>query len=44
MNRAALILGEYGIKITEQELVSIIEAAVNEFNNNFNKEDYASKH
>lgn len=35
MARASAILEEYGIKITEEELVSIIEAAVNEFNNAF---------
>ena len=41
MGRASLILAEYGIKISEYELVSIIEAAVNEFNNSFHKEEAA---
>lgn len=44
MKRASLILADYGIQISEQELVSIIEAAVNEFNNSFNKDDYAAQH
>ena len=44
MKRASLILADYGIQITDQELISIIEAAVNEFNNSFNKDDYAAKH
>ena len=35
MSRASEILEGYGITITEEELVSIIEAAVNEFNNAF---------
>ena len=39
MKRASLILADYGIQISEQELVSIIEAAVNEFNNSFNKDE-----
>lgn len=39
MGRASRILAEeYGIQISEYELVSMIEAAVNEFNNNFHKE------
>lgn len=38
MTRASEILErEYGISISEEELVSLIEAAVNEFNNTFNK-------
>ena len=42
MKRASDILaGQYGIIIESQELVSIIEAAVNEFNNSFNKEEVA---
>lgn len=44
MKRASLILADYGIQITDQELISIIEAAVNEFNNSFNKDDYAAQH
>lgn len=38
MQRASIILEGYGITITEYELVSMLEAAVNEFNNAFNKE------
>ena len=34
MQKASEILATYGITITETELVAIIEAAVNEFNNN----------
>jgi hypothetical protein len=37
MHRASQLLAEYGIDISEQELVTLIEAAVNEFNNTFNK-------
>ena len=44
MKRASLILADYGIQISDQELISIIEAAVNEFNNSFNKDDYAAQH
>ena len=39
MKRASEMLAEYGITITEYELVSLIEAAVNEFNNAFNSND-----
>ena len=39
MQRASLILKEYGIEISDQELISIIEAAVNEFNNSFDKNE-----
>ena len=35
--RASEILKEYGIEISQAELISLIEAAVNEFNNNFGK-------
>ena len=42
MGRASKILEEYGIHISEYELVSMIEAAVNEFNNNFAKDDTAA--
>lgn len=41
MGRAAKILAEYGISISEYELVSMIEAAVNEFNNSFRKTEAA---
>lgn len=39
MQRAVLILEEYGITISEHELVALIEAAVNEFNDNFSKDE-----
>ena len=39
MQRAVLILKEYGIDISENELVALLEAAVNEFNNTFHKDD-----
>lgn len=38
MQKASSILEEYGITITENELVALIESAVNEFNNSFAKE------
>ena len=38
MQRAAAILADYGIEASDYELVSLIEAAVNEFNNTFHKE------
>ncbi len=37
MKRASIILADYGISITDEELIAIIEAAVNEFNNSFRK-------
>lgn len=37
MARASELLQEYGITISEMELVTLIEAAVNEFNNVFAK-------
>ena len=37
MAQASEMLENYGITITEDELITMIEAAVNEFNNNFNK-------
>ncbi len=37
MKRASEILSTYGITITAEELVTMLEAAVNEFNNAFNK-------
>lgn len=35
MKKASELLEEYGITITETELVAMLEAAVNEFNNAF---------
>lgn len=35
MAKASELLAEYGITITETELVAMLEAAVNEFNNAF---------
>jgi len=43
MGRASKILAEYGIEISEYELVSMIEAAVNEFNNSFHKTEESKK-
>ena len=37
MKKASELLEGYGISITEDELVTMIEAAVNEFNGQFNK-------
>lgn len=37
MRRASEMLAEYGIDISKNELVSLLEAAVNEFNNAFHK-------
>lgn len=37
MKKASEILAGYGITISESELVAMIEAAVNEFNNAFSK-------
>ena len=37
MEKASEILEGYGIKISESELIAMIEAAVNEFNNAFKK-------
>ena len=37
MEKASEILAEYGIIISKGELIALIEAAVNEFNNAFNK-------
>ena len=37
MAKASEILEEYGITISELELVAMLEAAVNEFNNSFHK-------
>lgn len=44
MARAAAILKEYGIEISDTELVAMIEAAVNEFNNAFKKDTLIGKH
>ncbi len=38
MEQASNILAEYGIHISDDELIAILEAAVNEFNNAFTKE------
>ena len=38
MIRASEMLKEYGIEISDAELISMIEAAVNEFNNAFGKD------
>ena len=38
MEKASAILAEYGIKIGKEELIALIESAVNEFNNAFGKE------
>ncbi|MBQ3467821.1 MAG: hypothetical protein IJH21_05855 [Oscillospiraceae bacterium] len=37
MAKASEILAQYGIEISDDELIAMLEAAVNEFNNNFNK-------
>lgn len=37
MSRATFILKDYGIEIGDYELTSLIEAAVNEFNDTFHK-------
>lgn len=37
MQKASEILADYGIQITESELVALIEAAVNELNSAFEK-------
>ena len=39
MQRASAMLEEYGITISEYELVSMLEAAVKEFINSFNKDE-----
>lgn len=44
MKRASAILKEYGIEISDTELVAMIEAAVNEFNNSFGKNDAQGRH
>ena len=42
MGKASSILAGYGITISEEELIAMLEAAVNEFNNAFSK-DYVGK-
>ena len=37
MAKASEILAGYGIEISDEELITMLEAAVNEFNNNFHK-------
>lgn len=37
MKKASELLAGYGIEISDNELIAMIEAAVNEFNNCFNK-------
>lgn len=44
MAKTSEILQGYGITISESELVAMIEAAVNEFNNAFAKTDTIGKH
>ena len=39
MAKASEILAQYGITISQTELIAMIEAAVNEFNNSFGKDD-----
>lgn len=39
MEKASELLAEYGIAISEEELVTLLEAAVREFINSFNKEE-----
>lgn len=43
MAKASEILEQYGITITEDELVAMLEAAVNEFNNSFRKSGNSDK-
>ncbi len=37
MRKASVLLEGYGITISENELIAMLEAAVNEFNNSFSK-------
>jgi len=39
MQKASELLAGYGITITDEELIAMLEAAVNEFNNSFGKLD-----
>ena len=43
MAKASEILEQYGITITEDELVAMLEAAVNEFNNSFHNSGNSDK-
>lgn len=38
MAKASELLAGYGIEISDSELIAMLEAAVNEFNQNFNKQ------
>ncbi len=38
MEKASELLAGYGIEISDAELIAMLEAAVNEFNQNFNKQ------
>ena len=44
MKKASEILEEYGITISENELITMLEAAVNEFNDAFRKDVVFGKH
>lgn len=44
MTRASALLKEYGIEISDLELVSMLEAAVREFINSFSTDDAKGKH
>ena len=44
MGKASEILAGYGIDISETELVALLEAAVNEFNDAFRKNDAQGQH
>ncbi len=39
MIKASELLANYGIQISDEELIAMLEAAVNEFSDNFNKKD-----
>ena len=39
MAKASELLAGYGIEISDAELIAMLEAAVNEFSDNFNKKD-----
>ena len=39
MDKASELLADYGIVISEAELITLLEAAVREFINSFNKEE-----
>lgn len=44
MAKASELLTAKGIPISESELIAMLEACVNEFNNNFNKAEYTARH